>query len=65
MDLVLEAERALDVYCPNVHSISHEDCDCPTDDVLRRIIAAVYDSIASEGWREGVRSGERDTNPFA
>lgn len=55
MDLVLEADVAL-VRGAHPH---------PTDDAIRVIIAAVYDSIASEGWREGVRSGERDTNPFA
>lgn len=43
MDLVLEADVAL-VRGAHPH---------PTDDAIRVIIAAVYDSIASDGWESG------------
>lgn len=54
MDLVMQADVALSNTCVEVEiRPGVTKCVCPTDDQIRVIIAAVYDSIASDGWESG------------
>ena len=50
MDLILMAEHELQKQCANTFSIDNEtECNCPTDEQIRVIVAAVYDEIHQEG----------------